>query len=434
MDGLSGESLKFADPILAVLLSICFTSMFKHCYLPSSMLDSVIVPLVKNRNSDLSDKNNYRPIVLSSAISKVFENVILYRLEEYLWMTDNQFGFKSDYSTDLCVYALTEFIEYFKRRSTSVYVAFLDASKAFDKINHWVLFKKLINRGIPIYLVKIIVLLVSTPVNVCQMGINYVKQVSGNKRCAPGGVLSLFLLDIYVNELSELLSKSGIRGNLGGTIINHMLYADDICIVSLSSSCLQHLLNICSDYCERHDLTFNAKKSMCMYFSTSINKHCGFPVIYLGNCECQFVNEVKYLGVMMHSSMKTTIDVTRQTRKFYMQANLLLRNFRHCSDNVKCSLFQTYCTNMYCCQLWFNSTKCSINKLSTSYNSVLRRLLCISKPYSASNMFVSRGIPSFAELLRKYIYRFTKRIEVSSNSIIAACLSPLLYISSPVRK
>ena len=124
----------------------------------------------------------------------------------------------------------------------------------------------------------------------------------------------------------------------------------------------------------------------------------------------QFVNEVKYLGVMIHSSMKTTIDVTRQTKKFYVQANLLLRNFRHCSDDVKCSLFQTYCTNMYCCQLWFNSTKSSINKLSTSYNSVLRRLLCISKPYSASNMFVSRGIPSFAELLRKSIYRFTKRI------------------------
>ena len=120
-------SLKFADPILAVLLSICFTCMFKHCYLPSSMLDSVIVPLVKNRNgdvTDLSDKNNYRPIALSSTISKVFENVILYRLEKYLWTTDNQFGFKAGHSTDLCVYALTELIEYFNRRSTSVYVAF----------------------------------------------------------------------------------------------------------------------------------------------------------------------------------------------------------------------------------------------------------------------------------------------------------------------
>ena len=106
----------------------------------------------------------------------------------------------------------------------------------------------------------------------------------------------------YVNELSELLNKSGIGGNMGGTIINHLLYADDICIVSLSSSGLQKLLNICHDYCELHDLTFNAKKSMCMYFSIDINKHCGLPVIYLGNCVCQFVKEVKYLGVMIHSS------------------------------------------------------------------------------------------------------------------------------------
>ena len=40
--------------------------------------------------------------------------------------------------------------------------------------------------------------------------------------------------------------------------------------------------------------------------------------------------------------MKTTIDVARQTSKFYLQANLLLTNlriFRHCSDQVKCVLF-----------------------------------------------------------------------------------------------
>ena len=93
---------------------------------------------------------------MSSVISKVFENVILYRLGEYLWTTNNQFGYKAGHSTDVCVYALTEFIEYFKGGSTSVYVAFLDASKAFDKINHWILFNKLIPRRVPIYLVKVL--------------------------------------------------------------------------------------------------------------------------------------------------------------------------------------------------------------------------------------------------------------------------------------
>ena len=73
---------------------------------------------------------------------------------------------------------------------------------------------------------------------------------------------------------------------------------------------------------------------------------------------------------------------------------------------------------MYCCQLWFNSTKGSFKKLRTSYNSVLRVFLVISKPYSASQMFVSRGILSFDELLSKSIYRFVDGIENDTNSNI----------------
>ena len=137
---------------------------------------------------------------------------------------------------------------------------------------------------------------------------------------------------------------------------------------------------------------------------------------------------------MINSSLKTTIDVKRQTRNFYSRANLLIRNFRYCTDNVKCYLFQSYCTSMYCCQLWFNSTKSSLKKLRTSYNSALRRFLAISKPYSASQMFVSRGILSFDELLRNSIYRFVQRIENSTNSIIHACLSSSVFLYSPISK
>ena len=61
-----------------------------------------------------------------------------------------------------------------------------------------------------------------------------------------------------------------------------------------------------------------------MYFSTFINKHCKLPVIYLGNCECQFDKEVKYLGVMIHSSMKTTIAVTIGRRRNSILLLLLL--------------------------------------------------------------------------------------------------------------
>ena len=160
-----------------------------------------------------------------------------------------------------------------------------------------------------------------------------------------------------------------------------------------------------------------------------MNKHCGYPVIYLGNSLCEFVKEVKYLGGMIHSSMKTTIDVARQTRKFYLQANLLLRNFIHCSDQVKCVLFQTYGTNLYCCQLWFNSTKSSLRKLSTSYNSVLHRPLGICKPYSVSKSLFP---DVFQHLLNFFAHLFIGlHNELSTVEIVLLvshyCLS-LMYI------
>ena len=55
-----------------------------------------------------------------------------------------------------------------------------------------------------------------------------------------------------------------------------------------------------------------------------------------------------------------------QTSKFYAQANTLLRNFRYCSDDVKCMLFRSFCTNMYCSPLWFTSTSSNIKTLETS--------------------------------------------------------------------
>ena len=71
------------------------------------------------------------------------------------------------------------------------------------------------------------------------MGFNFFWEISCNKRCSSGWCLVPFLLNVYVNELSECLNKLGIGRSTNGTLINHMLHADDICIISLSSAGLQ---------------------------------------------------------------------------------------------------------------------------------------------------------------------------------------------------
>ena len=91
-------------------------------------------------------------------------------------------------------------------------------------------------------------------------------------------------------------------------------------------------------------------------------------------------------------------------RKFYANANMLIRKFSKCSVNIKCYLFKTYCSTLYCSALWFNSTKTALTKLKIAYNNSLCRLLGLPKYNSVSEMFVNSGIPSFGELLRKFVF------------------------------
>ena len=81
-----------------------------------------------------------------------------------------------------------------------------------------------------------------------------------------GRVLSPQLFNVYIDGLSDISNKFKIGGSVGGKRINHFLYADDLCIVSLSSAGLQQLLPICDQYCASHSITFKLRKSECMFF------------------------------------------------------------------------------------------------------------------------------------------------------------------------
>ena len=107
-----------------------------------------------------------------------------------------------------------------------------------------------------------------------------------------------------------------------------------------------------------------------------------------------------------------------QMRKYFANANMLLRKFRYCSPDVKCCMFKSYCSTMYCSSMLFDRTVTSMRKLKIAYNNGLRRILNLPKYNSASEMLVNLSIPSFDELLRKFVYSFKSRIQDSSNSLV----------------
>ena len=75
-DGLAAENFIFADTIICVQLSLLFSNMLMHGFLPNEFMKSLIVPLIKSKTGDTTDKGNYRPIALVTACSKIFQGDI----------------------------------------------------------------------------------------------------------------------------------------------------------------------------------------------------------------------------------------------------------------------------------------------------------------------------------------------------------------------
>ena len=141
-DHIHAEHLMHASDRLTVLLLILCTSIMKHGYIPSGLLDTTLTPIVKTKTGDVTDKNNYRPIAVATSMSKVMEILILSKTEFFLNTSesDNQFGFKKKHGTDMCIHAFRQTIEYYKQNSSPVFKCYL--TTAFDRVNHWLLFKK----------------------------------------------------------------------------------------------------------------------------------------------------------------------------------------------------------------------------------------------------------------------------------------------------
>ena len=225
------------------------------------------------------------------------------------------------------------------------------------------------------------------------------------------------------------LNSSGLGGYLGTAFINHLCYADDLCLISLSSSGMQQLLHICNTYAAEHQLLYNGSKSFSLCFKRKELK-VSSPSFFPGKSKIPMVKQCRYLGTTI-SIKNSDLDLKRQMRKMYANANVLLRKFSKCSINVKCYLFKTYCSNLYCAPMWFDCTKTALKKLKVAYNNSLRRFMGLPWHNSDGEMFVNLNIKSFGEMLRSFVYSFRSRIMISGNlMLIGIYHSPCIIYSN----
>ena len=166
-------------------------------------------------------------------------------------------------------------------------------------------------------------------------GTNYSSPISVTNGVRQGGVLRPYLFVVYLDELSTQLGSARVGCTVGNMVVNHLKFADDICVFRPVLVGLQCLLNICGDYAAEHEIIFNCNKTIGVLFCPKKYKQPAPSNVFLNGVRAQFLNQVNYLGVWITASLKDDDDIQRQVKSLYCAANKLRGTFDQCSPAVK---------------------------------------------------------------------------------------------------
>ncbi len=371
-DGFSPRIIKAGLPVFIPLITHLINKSITCRIVPPKWKHACITPIYKA--GDQGEPNNYRPISVLPTISKIAEKVIKFQLQGHLdrnhIVTDCQFGFRKNHSTEACVLSMLNTLYEDTDAGKIGGVIFIDLKKAFDTVSHNILLRKLTSIGISNS---------SLPwFDSYLRGRTQLTRVSGKSSdqrdisigVPQGSILGPVLFQIYVNDLPTYMSSCQIS-----------MFADDTAIYASAHMhmelelALQDDLHSVSQWLLHNRLSINAKKSKVMLVGTNAKLRCNPELkLFINNVRLENVTEYLYLGVMLDSGLKLNLHVQFVYDKCIKKLGLIAKT-RHLFDRQTSRLL--YITIVlpvidYCSSVYMVANQTELDKLQKLQNVALR--------------------------------------------------------------
>ena len=432
LDGISTKLLKMIKSEISAPVSILINKSLEEGIFPDELKLTMIIPIYKSKLREILD--NYRPISILPAISKIFEKVMFKRL--YIFLVQHnilfkgQYGFRPQHST---IDAITEFTDRVNKALENKEIAmgiFLDLSKAFDTIDHNLLLYKLSHYGIrgkaldwfKSYLTN---RTLTTSVNNVQS--SYTETLTFG--VPQGSILGPLLFIIYINDLPNVLEKCIAT-----------IFADDNSLfyshkdIHLLTKFVNSDLQLISTWFQANKLSLNPNKTVCIIFTS---KKCSLPKnieIKLDNTRIEIKTSTKFLGVIIDRYLDWHDHINSIIGKLN-SANYILSRVKYIlpKEHLKTlyySLVQPYLT--YGITLWGATHTKYLNKLRTLQKKALRIINRVSYQHPTNKLFLENQILKLDDLYQlevaKYLYKFSiKKLPINIQNLFTPLTSIHTY-------
>ena len=321
--------LNLSDSLCPVL-SRLFTKLLNEHYVPRDWLKSNVFPLYKGKGP-IEKCENYRPISLICTIAKVFEKCLEIHLSRDLdgLLSDHQHGFRAKHSTVGNLLETYDFISSLIDTGQSADIIFLDFRKAFDKVSHEILLKKLATFKIKLVYIKWLREYLCKRVQTVVVNGILSTPLSVSSGVPQGSILSPLLFSLFLNDLLTMPIKNRIRA-----------YADDSKLlgsVDTDESLIPDLERIVK-WTEGNKLPLNIEKCIVMHFGKNNPMHIykinGTP---LPSSLCE-----RDLGVLVDNNLSFDNHIANTVRKSFGVINMMFRSIESRDPNLLVRLYKIY--------------------------------------------------------------------------------------------
>ena len=319
-DGITNRVLKELADQMAMPLSLLFNQSIEDGKIPTDWKEAYVSPVPKG--GDLSLSSNYRPIFLLSNLDKIFERAIFKHIYNHLRdnsiLTAYQSGFTPGDST---INQLTYMYDTFCSALDSgkeVRAVFCDISKAFDRVWHKGLIRKLKTAGITGTLLKWFKSYLDERkqrVVIPGAKSDWTFIQAGEPQ---GSILGPLLFLIFINDIVTEIG-SNIR-----------LFADDTSLYIIvehpdtAALCLNNDLQTITDWAHKWLVTFNPLKTESLTISRKINKPY-HPPLYMSGTQINEVNNHKHLGIYLSNDCTWHNHIEYIKEKAWKRLNTMRR-------------------------------------------------------------------------------------------------------------
>lgn len=398
-DGIPIELIKAAgDESIRVMTRLC-QHIWETEQWPKDWKRSIFIPIPKK--GDTRECGNNRTIALISHTSKILLKIIQNRMESYVEreLPEEQAGFRKKRGTRDHIANLRWILEKANEFKQDVYICFIDYSKAFDCVDHEIMWKTLRKMGIPEHLIELVHKLYDKQEATVRTEYGDTEFFSIGKGVRQGCILSPSLFNLYAEEIMRRAEID--RGEEGIKIddrrINNLRYADDTTLIERTEKGLRNIIERVKLEGEKMGLYLNLAK-------TKVLTNTGMSTFEIGNNSIEVVQSIIFLGSTITNKGECIEEVKRRLvlGRVAMGGMERIWKGKDISIKIKKRLIQAliHPVAMYGCETWTLKSE-EKRRIQAFENWCWRRMLRISWKEKKTNESIQKRLEITTFLLDK---------------------------------